>query len=123
MTVQAQQNKPVADMDFIKIKNGKAAEAMFFYENNWKVFRDAAVERGFIKSYKLFTTSSDSLADFHIILFTEYKDSVQYNNQEKNFRPLLREFSPGGPKLLNALRPKDFATILFSKKTVTECGN
>jgi hypothetical protein len=122
-TVSAQQGKPVADIDFVQIKNGKKAEAMFFYENNWRLFRQAALDRGYIKSYKLLTTSADSLANFHIILITEFKDSVQYKAREENFRIILKEIPPEGTKLLNDLKPGDFRTIVFSKRSITEYEN
>jgi hypothetical protein len=48
----AQSQKSVFIMDFVKIKDNKRAEALFFYENNWKVYRDIALEEGYIKSLK-----------------------------------------------------------------------
>ncbi|MCW5909752.1 MAG: hypothetical protein KIT62_01700 [Cyclobacteriaceae bacterium] len=116
----AQQPKPVSDIDFVRIKNGKTAEAMFYYENNWKVFRQRALEKGYIKSFKLLRTQADSLADFHIVLITEYSDSIQYKAKEENFMPIIREVARGGPKLLNELKPRDFVTVVFSKKAITE---
>jgi hypothetical protein len=118
----AQDDKPVSDINFVKIKDGKKAEAMFFYENNWKAFRQVALEKGFIRSYKLLSIPSgtSNSVDFDLMLITEYKDSLQYKAQEENFRPIMKQLSPGGPKLLNELKPKDFATIVFSKKAITE---
>jgi len=57
----AQQSKLVSVMDFVKIKNDKKTEALYYYENNWKVYREVAVERGLIHSYQLVMAVPDSL--------------------------------------------------------------
>jgi hypothetical protein len=63
-------------IDFVKIINGKQREAMFFYENNWKVYREIAKEKGFIKSWQLLAAPADTITNFDIMLITEYADSV-----------------------------------------------
>ena len=37
--------------EFVKIKNNHREEAVFYYENNWKVLREAAVKKGYIHSF------------------------------------------------------------------------
>jgi len=111
----AQQNQPVSVMDFVKIRDGKKAEALYYYENNWKVYREVAVEKGLIHSYQLMITTPDSLNNFDLILVTTYKDSAQYLKSEENFQPLLKELRPNGPKLLNELKPADFRQNVFAK--------
>jgi hypothetical protein len=109
----------ITKMDFVKIKNGKQKEALFFYENNWKVYRDIALEKGYIKSYKLVTTLADSIANFDLILITEYADSLQEKLSEERFQLIIKEKSPNGPKLLNDLKPNDFRQNLFLKEVKT----
>jgi len=92
---------------------------MYFYENNWKIYRDIAIERGHIKSYKLLTTTKDSTANFDLILITEYRDSLQFKAREDNFQKILREVRPTGPKLLNSLKPNDFRENVFSRQAET----
>ncbi len=111
----AQKNKEVILMDFVKILDGKKREAMFFYENNWKVYRDAAVKKKIIKSYELVEAKADSLNNFDLILITVYADSVQYSKSEENFAPLLKELRPDGPVLLNEIKPNDFRKNMFFK--------
>ena len=123
LPVFSQRGKPIVTIDFVKIKDGKTAEAMFFYENNWKVFRLEALKKGFIKSFKMMSSETDTLGGFNIILLTEYKDSLQYNSREQNFGLIMKQNSPNGPKLLNGLKPRDFTTIVFSKNAVLEYGN
>ena len=115
----AQQNKPVSVMDFVKIKDGKKTETLYFYENNWKLYRDSAVKKGLILTYQLVTVVPDSLNNFDLILITTYKDSAQYLKSEENFQPLIKEMRPDGPKLMNQLKPAAFRQIVFSKITQT----
>jgi hypothetical protein len=113
----AQTTLPISVVDFVKIKNGKEKEAIYFYENNWKVYRDMALKKGYIKSYKLLKTSADTLSNFDIILITEYADTLQLKLSEDRFRQIIKQVNPGGPKLLNEVKPVDFRQNLFSKQT------
>lgn len=99
--------------DFVKIKEGRRIEAIYFYENNWKIYRDAAIKRGIIHSYELIEAKSEKNVDFDLILVTRYKGEEQYKNSEKNFEPLLKEIRPSGPMLKNALKPEEFRQNVF----------
>jgi hypothetical protein len=116
-TAAAQQSGPVVLMDFVKIKDGKKAEALYFYENNWKLYRDLAIKKKVIESYQLVEVTPDSLNNFDLILITTYRDSIQYLKSEDNFRPILNETRPNGPALLNHLKPADFRQNVFFKVT------
>lgn len=111
------QEAPVAVIDFVKIRDGKRAEALFFYENNWKVYRDIALQKGIIQSYELLTTTPDSAANFDLMLVTVYKDSTQWAMAEERFQGIIKEVRPAGPKLLNDLKPAAFRQNVFNKKT------
>lgn len=113
----AQKTKPVTLMDFVKIKNGKRTEAMYFYENNWKAYRQMALKKKIIQSYQLVEVAADSLNNFDLILITTYKDSAQFLKSEENFRPILAILRPNGPLLLNELKPGDFRQNVFLKVT------
>lgn len=103
-------------IDFVKVKKGRQQEALYFYENNWKVYREIAKESRFIKSWQLLTTHPDSTANFDIMLMTEYADSVQMALSEDRFQRIIKDTSPNGPKLLNDLKPKDFRINVFLKR-------
>lgn len=105
-------------VDFVQIKNGKRDEAFFFYQNNWKVYRDVALSKGQIKSFKLLV-ASDTLSQFDIMLITEYADSIQWSASEKNFQKIISEVSPNGPRLLNELTPNDFRKNVFLRQMAT----
>jgi hypothetical protein len=114
-----QNQSAITTIDFVKIKNNKRQEALFFYENNWKVYRDIALEKGYIKSYKLLTSSADTTANFDLILMTEYSDSSFYKSSEERFQQIIKATRPEGPKLLNQLKPNDFRQNLFFKEAET----
>jgi hypothetical protein len=114
-----QSQTTITTIDFVKMKNNNRQEALFFYENNWKIFRDIALEKGYITSYKLLTTSSDTTANFDLILVTEYADSLQFKLSEERFQQIIKASRPDGLKLLNELKPNDFRQNLFFKQAET----
>ncbi len=112
--------KVISTIDFVKIKNDHRPEALFYYENNWKLFRDIALEKNYIKSYKLLTTRPDTTSNnFDLILITEYSDSTQFKLNEQRFQEIIKTSRPSGLKLLNDLKPNDFRQLLFFKQTET----
>jgi hypothetical protein len=115
----AQSETTITTIDFVKIKNNKRQEVLYFYENNWKVFRDIALKNNYIVSYKLLITSADSAGNFDLILLTEYADSTQFKLSEDRFQKIIKEIRPDGIKLLNELKPNEFRQNLFFKKTET----
>jgi hypothetical protein len=106
----------VTVMDFVKVKDGHLAETLFYYEHNWKLYRDTAVSKGYIQSYRMEQVIHDTAA-FDIVLITEYKDSLQYSKSEVNFREIINALRPGGPLLMNTLQPVEFRKNLFMKIT------
>lgn len=118
----AQTKTTIATIDFVKIKNNKQQEALYYYENNWKLYGDIALNNGNIKSYKLLTTSADTTANFDLILITEYTDSIQFKQSEERFQQIIKATRPDGPKLLNELQPADIRQNLFFKQAETLFG-
>ena len=97
-------------MDIVKVKNGLWNEALYFFENNWKLYREDAIRQGIISSYKLLVNKADSVSN-NIILITEYPDSLSHRKSEENFRPILKKIHPNGPIYLNEKRRNDFMQI------------
>lgn len=115
----AQKNTTVWAVDFVRVKSGHRAETMFFYENNWKLYRDTALAKGHISGYRLLETTPDSLGDFNLVLMTAYPDSAALAKNEEHFQPILKSLRPDGPKLLNRLKPVDFRENAFFKSCKT----
>jgi len=104
---------PISVIDFVKIKNNKREEALYFYNNNWKVYREIALKKGYISSYKMLLTRPGS-GGYDIMLITTYKDSIQQKNSEANFAEIIKAERPKGPKLLNDIKPVDFRETVSS---------
>jgi hypothetical protein len=109
----------VSVIDFVKIKNNKQAEALYYYQQNWKLYRDIALKNKFITSYKLLKTNADSTGNFDLLLLTEYPDSVALSQGEVRFTQIIKENRPNGPLLLNTLKPADFRQNMFFKTSKT----
>lgn len=117
--LEGQTQNSISIIDFVKIKDGKRNEVIYYYETNWKVYRDIALEKGYIKSYKLLTTSADSAANFDLILITEYADSLQEKLSEERFQQIIKATRPNGPLLLNSIKAKDFRQSFLLKRAET----
>lgn len=100
-------------IDYVKIKDGKRAETLYFYENNWKLYREEALKRGVIHSYELLEADPGTSTPFDLILITRYTDAEQHKASEKNFEPILKMIRPNGPAKLNSLNPDEFRQSVF----------
>ncbi len=114
-----QTNLTINAIDFVRIKNDRQKEAIFFYENNWKVYRDIAIQKNFIKSYRILYAKADTTTNFDLVLLTEYTDSVQFKLSEDRFQSIIKETRPNGPMLLNELKPNDFRQNVFFRQAET----
>ena len=110
----------VAIMDFVKIKDGRRDEALFYYENNWKIYRDAAIKKGFIKSYELVEGDAVANSQFDLVLITRFANEEQFKNTETNFQPIIKQLRPTGPVLKNDLKPDDFRQNVFARVVRTQ---
>lgn len=116
-SIHAQKSAYVA-LDIIRVKNGLWNEALYFFENNWKVYREEAIKQGIISSYQMLVNKADSVTN-NIILITQYPDSSSYQKSEENFRPIMKKIRPGGPNYLNEKRRNDFVqTLVFNSYVV-----
>lgn len=100
-------------IELVKVVGGNRDEARYYYENNWRVYREAAVKRGVIDSFEYIETATKDAA-FDIILITRYPNEAQYQNSEKAFEPILKELRPKGPLLKGTLQPDSFRQIVHS---------
>lgn len=100
-------------IDLVKVVGGNRDEARYYYENNWRVYREAAVKRGVIESFEYIETATKDAA-FDIILITRYANEEQYRNSEKAFEPILKELRPKGPLLKGTIEPNSFRKIVHS---------
>ena len=119
-SMQAQQNSASFWLvDFTKTKSGHRTELLYYLEQNWKLYRDSALARGYISGYRLLETAPDSLGDFDFILLTEFPDSATFHQVEENFVPMMKAIRPSGPVTLNSIQAADFREIKISKDAKT----
>ncbi|MEM9856454.1 MAG: hypothetical protein AAF843_03830 [Bacteroidota bacterium] len=68
----AQSDTRVSTIEFIQILDDNREEALFYYQNNWKVLREMAVKQGYIDSFELLETEFTEDQPYHIILITTF---------------------------------------------------
>ena len=115
-TTYAQADSRISTMDFVQVLNDHQQEAMYYYQNNWKVLRDSAISKNYIHSYQLLETPFSEDAPFHIILITTYQDQQQFEHREDRFGELIDQ--RGGLRLMNDKEPGEFRQIVFNKEQV-----
>lgn len=103
-------------IEFVEVLNNNKKEALYYFNNNWKVLRDKAVIKKYIHSYQLLETQKSDDAPFQIMLITTYQNKAQYDLREKHFQELIKE--KGELKLLNNKKPGEFRKSLFVKDMV-----
>lgn len=108
----------ISTVDFVKIKNGNRAEAIYYYENNWLKHRIEAFRTGVIESFELLI-SDDPNSEIDILLITTYRDSAQFERRETNFQAVMSANQPNGRRLLNDIQPEDFREIVNSSNFTT----
>ncbi len=112
----AQHKTLITTMDFVEILNENREEAIYYYQNNWKVLRQMATERNYIHSFEVLETPFAEEARFELVLITTYRNEEQYASREEHFRELIKE--KGSLQLLNDKKPNQFRKTLFNKETV-----
>jgi len=116
-----QHNDKITTIDFVQILNEHKKEAIYYYENNWKVLREMATINGHIHSYQLLETPYTEEAPFDLMLMTTYQNKTQYDLREKHFAELIAE--KGELNLMNVREPREFRKILFNKTMVRHRDN
>ena len=106
------QNK-ISSLEFVQILDGNKAEALYYYQNNWKVLREMAIEKDYIHSYQLLEVEATEDAPFHIILITNYSNEEEYEKREEHFTELIE--AKGELRLMNEKKPGEFRRRYFGK--------
>lgn len=114
----SQQNEKISTIDFVEILNNNYKEATYYFHNNWKVLREMAIEKDYIKSFQVFEAPANEGENFEILLITTYTNLEQYNKREEHFQELIKE--KGELKLLNSKKPNEFRKTQFSKEKVKQ---
>lgn len=111
-----QDQSKISSVDFVAVINNNYVETLYYYQNNWKVLREAALKKNYIDSYNLLEIEPTDATPYNFILITTYANQDQYNNREAHFEELIK--ASGGLKLLNDKEPKDFRTFIHGQESV-----
>lgn len=114
--VRAQIDDRVSSIDFVQAINGNKIEALFYYQNNWKILREMAVKKGYIHSFQLLETPATEEAPYDLMLITTYSNMEQYEKREEFFAELIKE--KGALKLMNDKQSNEFRKVLYGKDLV-----
>lgn len=115
-TFYAQTNAKQSSIDFVNVLNNNHAETLYYYQNNWKALREAALKKGYIEGYELLEIEPNETTPYRFILITTYANQNQYDNREAHFEELIQ--LSGGLKLLNEKTPNDFRKVIHSQDKV-----
>jgi len=113
-----QQDQSISSMDFIEIVNNNEQEALFYYQNNWKILRQMAIKKNYISSFELLKDTGQDKNSFSLILVTTYANREQFEKREEHFQELIKE--KGGLELLNEKKPTEFRKTVFSKDLIPQ---
>ncbi|MEM8569221.1 MAG: hypothetical protein AAGF85_22395, partial [Bacteroidota bacterium] len=102
---------------FVQILDDNREEALFYYQNNWKVLREMAVKKGYIDSFELLEVEFTEDQPYHIILMTTFTNKDQFEKREEHFEELIK--AKGSLRLLNEKKPGEFRKNLYLKERVT----
>jgi len=111
----AQTSSSVILMDIVEVPVSKRAEAIYYFENNWELFRERALQKGLITSYRMLEVNLKDADYLELILTTEFSDETQYEKVEENFEPIMKEARPNGPVTLNEVKPADFRKLVSTR--------
>jgi len=111
-----QQDDRITTIDFVQILDDNKDEAVYYYQNNWKILRDMAIEKGYIHSFQILETFFSEGEPFQLMLITTYTNKKQYDLREDHFRELIKE--KGELNLMNEKKPDEFRKTLFRKEMV-----
>ena len=119
-TSYGQLDERISTVSFVQVVDDNKEETIFYFQNNWKVLRDMAIEKGYIHSYQVmetpYTQEGSSEVPFDIILITTYSNQTQYDLREDHFGELIEQ--RGKLRLMNDKQPDEFRKTLFSKERV-----
>lgn len=119
LTIQfsiAQKDERISTVDFVQIIDDNTEETMYYYQNNWKILREMALQKKYIASFEIMETTYSKEAPFHLMLITTYANKAQYQEREQHFQELIKQV--GELKLLNTKKPSEFRKNVFHKENV-----
>lgn len=88
--IPSDNQKPVWTMELVKVKPSKLGAAMDYLDYHWIRVREEAEREGAVLSYHRIADQGGGDADPTIVLLTEYKNQVTYNERERLFSSIVK---------------------------------
>lgn len=114
--ISAQSDDRISAIDYVLILDDNRAEVVHYYDNNWKVLREMAMEKGYIDSYQILELQPEEGLPFQLMLITTYPNQSKFDLREKHFQELIKEKGP--LNLLNDKKPSDFRKSFYTAEKV-----
>ena len=89
--VFGQQDGRITTIDFVQIIDDNKDEAKYYYQHNWKILREMAIEKGYIHSFQILETIFSEDEPFHLMFITTYSNKELYDLKETHFGELIKE--------------------------------
>lgn len=126
VSVAAQSNASVWTVDAIKTNDGEQANYLQFVEQNWAKSRQILKEKGFIKSFRVFSVKPDKSLAWDVMLLTEYANRAAFEKREDIFaevfktRPTVLIGGKSGREMSKIINPDAGYDVAVSSEKVIE---
>jgi hypothetical protein len=104
--------KPVWNIEFIKVKPGMFGLALGYLDDDWLRVRQEAKHQGGILSYHRIGDQGGPQSDGNIILLTEYKNQATYDGREKLFESIRKQLPKNTSDILRAQKQEDLYDVV-----------
>ena len=78
-------------ISYVKTQPGHYEDYLRDLAQNWKRVNDAAIERGYVTSYKILTAQPGHPGDWDLMLLIEYPNMAALDDASAKFDPLVAE--------------------------------
>lgn len=119
----AQHAKPEATIWTVntsEVQPGKLEQARRYFEAGWLPLRRAALERGYIRSYRILAATKIDERNPEFVLITEYRDQAAYQEREAHFDKLFTELKIPRAIEVDGLKRADIFGSVVGAEDYTE---
>lgn len=98
----------VWDVSYVQTTDGHYNDYLRDLQAGWKKVNDAAMERGYIKSYKILSGQPAHPGDWDLMLLIEYENMAALDDAAEKYDPLIAE-------IFGNMSDADEATVVRSQ--------
>lgn len=86
----------VWEVTYVRTEPGRTEDYLRNLQANWKRVNDAAIEEGYVVSYKILSSAPGDQDDWDLLLLVEYPNMAVFDGAEAKFDPIQE--SVAGPR-------------------------